>query len=339
MSFRFWRRIRLAPGITLNLSKSTASLSIGPPGAKFTISPRGNRITAGIPGTGLFYTVHDRQRAGRDGAAPTAKVRASDRLKLGFFQRLTTPAIEQRFVEGLRALNEDNTAEALSALEQSTTLPDAAWMAGFIRLRREEFDLATAHFLYALSQSEQLGTLFAKYGIAAVVNLPITEDIFAHITPGARGTRLALVEAAQLQGHREDANTHLHQLLALDASDPVVLVSFAELSLDSPHDRPLMDKVVRLTTDINNDTPVHTAVLFYRARALSALGLADAAIQVLTQANRRQKDRPAALMRQIRYHRAELYEQTGRRADARREFEKLYADDPAFEDVASKVLL
>jgi tetratricopeptide (TPR) repeat protein len=181
--------------------------------------------------------------------------------------------------------------------------------------------------------------LFAKYGIAALVNLPITEDIFAHITPGARGTRLALVEAAQLQGHREDANTHLHQLLALDASDPVVLVSFAELSLDSPHDRPLMDKVVRLTTDINNDTPVHTAVLFYRARALSALGLADAAIQVLTQANRRQKDRPAALMQQIRYHRAELYEQTGRRADARREFEKLYADDPAFEDVASKVLL
>jgi len=24
MSFRFWRRVRLAPGVTLNLSKSTA---------------------------------------------------------------------------------------------------------------------------------------------------------------------------------------------------------------------------------------------------------------------------------------------------------------------------
>ena len=57
MSFRFWRRVRLAPGVTLNLSKSTASLSFGPPGAKYTISPRGNRATAGIPGTGLFYTV------------------------------------------------------------------------------------------------------------------------------------------------------------------------------------------------------------------------------------------------------------------------------------------
>ncbi|QCQ22117.1 DUF4236 domain-containing protein [Desulfoglaeba alkanexedens ALDC] len=30
MSFRFWRRIRIAPGVTLNLSKSAGSLSFGP---------------------------------------------------------------------------------------------------------------------------------------------------------------------------------------------------------------------------------------------------------------------------------------------------------------------
>jgi len=68
MSFRFWRRIRLAPGITLNLSKSTASLSLGSRGAKYTIIPRGNRATAGLTGTGLFYTVRDSKRAGLGGA-------------------------------------------------------------------------------------------------------------------------------------------------------------------------------------------------------------------------------------------------------------------------------
>lgn len=46
MPFRFWRRIRLAPGVNLNLSRSTASLSLGPQGAKYTISPRGKRATA-----------------------------------------------------------------------------------------------------------------------------------------------------------------------------------------------------------------------------------------------------------------------------------------------------
>jgi Protein of unknown function (DUF4236) len=57
MGFRFWRRIGLAPGISLNLSKSGASLSFGPPGARYTIGTHGVRATAGIPGTGMFYTV------------------------------------------------------------------------------------------------------------------------------------------------------------------------------------------------------------------------------------------------------------------------------------------
>jgi hypothetical protein len=73
MSFRFWRRIRVAPGVTLNLSKSTASLSLGPRGAKYTISPRGNRVTAGLPGTGLFYTVQAPRRPLAAHAPPVAR--------------------------------------------------------------------------------------------------------------------------------------------------------------------------------------------------------------------------------------------------------------------------
>ena len=74
MSFRFWQRIRLAPWITLNLSKSSASLSVGPPGAKYTIGPRGHRVTAGLPGSGLFYTVHAPHggSGGRRAKAPAA---------------------------------------------------------------------------------------------------------------------------------------------------------------------------------------------------------------------------------------------------------------------------
>ncbi|RMF45188.1 MAG: DUF4236 domain-containing protein [Deltaproteobacteria bacterium] len=52
MSFRFLRRIRIAPGVTLNLSKSGGSLSFGPRGSKFTIGPRSKRATPGIPATG-----------------------------------------------------------------------------------------------------------------------------------------------------------------------------------------------------------------------------------------------------------------------------------------------
>lgn len=339
MAFRFWRRVRLAPGVTLNLSKSNASLSFGPRGAKYTISPRGNRATAGLPGTGLFYTVHDRNRAGRGGAAPAPSVPQRDRLKLGFFQRLMTPAEEKRFIDGIRALNDGDQDAALSALEEAGDLPDAAWMAGMIRLRREEFDRARAHFEHALARLGDLGALFGKYEIAAQASLPITSDIFAHIFPRERGTRLALVEIAQLQGRHADAMAHVERLLQIDASDPVVLSSFAELALDTPDDKALMDRVVRATVHVENETPVDTAILLYRGRALAALGMPDAAIDVFTMASRRRKNRPGGLLHQIRYDRAVLYEQIGRAAQARREFERLYAEDHGLEDVRARLNL
>jgi tetratricopeptide (TPR) repeat protein len=340
MAFRFWRRVRLAPGVTLNLSKSTASLSFGPRGAKYTISPRGNRATAGIPGTGLFYTVHDRSRsAGRAGAPVTPQVAKRDKLSLGFFQRLVTPAPERRFVDGIRALNDGDLENALTALEEAGHLPDAAWMAGMIRLQREDFGPAEAHFQHGLDNLAELGQLFEKYDIAAHASLPVTADVYAHVLPRERGTRLALVESAQFQGQHRKAMTHIERLLEIDDTDPVVLLSFAELALDIPDDRQLWDRVVRATTHVDNVTPVDTAILLYRARALKLLGMPDAAIDVLTQANRRRKDRPEGLLLQIRYDRAVLYEEAGQRARARSEFERIYAADPGFEDIRSRLVI
>src|SRR5436189_2120800 len=56
MGFRFFKRVNILPGVTLNLSKSGGSVSAGPHGARVTLGPQGSRVTLGIPGTGLFYT-------------------------------------------------------------------------------------------------------------------------------------------------------------------------------------------------------------------------------------------------------------------------------------------
>lgn len=53
---RLFRRVRLAPGITLNLSGSGPSVSLGVRGTHLTVGRSGVRRTVGIPGTGLFYT-------------------------------------------------------------------------------------------------------------------------------------------------------------------------------------------------------------------------------------------------------------------------------------------
>jgi len=65
MGWRFRRRIRLAPGLHLNVSKSGLGISAGPRGAKIGIGPRGMHRSLGLPGTGIHY-----REEWRPGASP-----------------------------------------------------------------------------------------------------------------------------------------------------------------------------------------------------------------------------------------------------------------------------
>ena len=55
MGFRFYRRIKILPGIHINLGKRGASVSVGPRGAKMTFGTKGAKTSVGIPGTGIRY--------------------------------------------------------------------------------------------------------------------------------------------------------------------------------------------------------------------------------------------------------------------------------------------
>ena len=54
MAWNFRKRVKVAPGVTLNFSKNGVSTTIGPKGANINISKRGVYGNAGIPGTGLY---------------------------------------------------------------------------------------------------------------------------------------------------------------------------------------------------------------------------------------------------------------------------------------------
>ncbi|PRD67669.1 DUF4236 domain-containing protein [Malikia spinosa] len=338
MSFRFFRRISIAPGITLNLSMSGVSMSVGPSGAKFTVGTRGTRATIGLPGTGLSYSVSDPLGKAKSGTQRRPDpVPASRRPSLGFFKRLITPAHEESFVDGLAALSDGQEAEALrlmeAALDQDATMADAAWLAGFMRLKLEHFDTAARHFQRALQQSQTLSQMFGQYGLTPRIGLPVTPEVTAALQPNAHSALLGLVEALQLQGKDSEAMAHLETLLARQADDPVALASYAELVLDT-EDRSRWQKVVELTAPVGNETAIHTAVLLLRGKALVKLGMDHAAEGVFTTALRRTKDRAETLLREIRYQRALVFERLGKRVQARRELELVYAEDPGFEDVA-----
>jgi len=55
MGWFFRKSFRILPGIRLNVGKRT-SVSIGPPGIKYNIGSGRDRLTVGVPGTGLYHT-------------------------------------------------------------------------------------------------------------------------------------------------------------------------------------------------------------------------------------------------------------------------------------------
>ncbi len=56
MGFRFSKRIRLHKLVNLNVSKGGVGMSVGVPGARFSVNSKGrSQASVGIPGTGLSY--------------------------------------------------------------------------------------------------------------------------------------------------------------------------------------------------------------------------------------------------------------------------------------------
>lgn len=56
MGFRFQRRIRIAPGVRLNLSKSGVGASVGRTGLRLGLDAKRRKyFSVGLPGTGLSY--------------------------------------------------------------------------------------------------------------------------------------------------------------------------------------------------------------------------------------------------------------------------------------------
>ncbi len=62
---RLFRRFRVAPGVTVNLSKGGLSTSLGVRGAHVTLGRRGVRQSVGLPGSGLYLVKQTPYHVGR----------------------------------------------------------------------------------------------------------------------------------------------------------------------------------------------------------------------------------------------------------------------------------
>jgi hypothetical protein len=126
MGFRFRRRIRLLPGIAINLSKTGASLSVGGPGATVNFGRRGTRTTLGIPGTGISYTTLHSSRGGRRSRSAEAQARAQFAQMQQDFERSAArfPAMKKKGEELIALAGPERGARLQHILNEMTDVID-----------------------------------------------------------------------------------------------------------------------------------------------------------------------------------------------------------------------
>ena len=216
MGLRFWKRVQILPGVTINFSRGLPSVSIGPRGAKLTVGPHGTRATVGLPGTGLFYTEKLDKKPPR---APRTK-------------RIEAPETLVGVLDAACDLVEDGKeTEALARLEARPAKlrhADLSFLSGLLHLRTGD-DATAASELGIAAASPDMGDLFVATGIDLDLQLPITEDRVVVIRPDPKGALLAWVEALQRLGRIDEARAALRAALAKEPGDELLTLSLEDL--------------------------------------------------------------------------------------------------------------
>ena len=364
MGFRFFKRIKLLPGVTLNVGKSGPSVSVGPRGAKATIGAKGISSSLGIPGTGASYqkklvswgktggkTTASRStaskttsRQSRPVATPAANAPQSstqndyEKLNLGFFAKLVCSKEEKALAKGVQACLLNDYAGSEPHLKQALPLPDAAFTLGTVYLNTERYEEAEKLFALAEQTPNRIGEFYQKYTLGMTFHLAVSPFYEADFPPCVLVSYLSHVEMLQQMKRYSDACKLLLELQKRFPDNLDVIISWADIVLENePNNEEKMNELVNMTKNLDNDSYAHAVLLMYKAEAFDNLGMTDAAITTLTNTMRKKADRPKEFLLELQYQRGVLYQKAGKNAQALKDFNAVYVEDPTYANVAQLI--
>jgi tetratricopeptide (TPR) repeat protein len=200
--------------------------------------------------------------------------------------------------------------------------------AGLLSAQTGDIDAAIRHLEKVVASDQVLpDTLIEKYAPGGGLAIPVTENVAVELPFGSLAAALTLAEVYQRNDRLDEAIGLLQQLVEVEPH-PFLILSLCDLYADAG----AWDEIVDVAAGTTNDDDVGLQVRLYQARAFTEQGMPDAALEAYKDALRSKKRNPL-LLREARYQRARLYLQSGKRAQGRKELEKLYAEAPAFRDV------
>jgi tetratricopeptide (TPR) repeat protein len=340
MGFRVYKSVKLGKGVRLNLSKSGIGISAGVPGARYSVHSSGRTVkTVGVPGSGVYYRKDSYSKGGRESrssAAPAPTAVAPSYPKAS----VLAPKAEKVFVQGVTAYMQGLYADALTAFQDVEARDSGSehvgeeLFAGMCLVGLERIPEAIPYLEAALSSDFSIpDPLMSKYGIGGAMGIGVTSAVSVTVPMSNLAVALILAEAYQRTDQRHKAVELLESLGAEAPGEPVFSLSLADLYFEANQ----WDDVVRVTEGIQtNEDDVTLSILMFRAYALNELGMSDAALALSKEALRTKKRNPD-LLRFARYIRGRAYEKAGKANMARKEYEKVYAEDANYSDVAERL--
>lgn len=349
MGFRLQRRIKIAPGLNVNVSKRGLGVSAGPRGAKASIGPRGARTSVGMPGTGVRYekrypkksTTPGKPAAGKKANAPQAPPSPSvpPALQVGSIAKSLKRPDEKAFISGCQSLINGDEAGCLTnlydALRANPECFDAYLIAAILMYKAGDTKTARSYFEKIVLSSDvkypYIDSYLGRDTMTLVV--PITGNISGTLGTDTRTAYLLLAEIYQEQGFSEHAVSLLRQAMSRGYTDNLVKISLLELLNDLERD----DEIIAIAQGTENVDNTTLAMIFYLGQAMARKGYLEAAREVLKKAVSKKKDRDPELINEARYVLAMNYEQEGKKAMAVKQYQTILSEDFDFRDVKQKV--
>ncbi len=329
MGFRMRKSIQLMPGVRLNMSRSGLGISAGVKGFRVTQRADGTlQRTVSIPGTGLSHverldggkSASSRSTGPQTASTPAQAQPAQRRKKPGWF----APRVEKDLYAAMSASDVDRVEKI--ARSQERYVVAAASLAGLLRMQAEQVQAASDMLMLVWSSGQDPASdpFIQKY-VSVSFDLVLAPGVSAPLSLSRNTVGLALAELLQLQNCRVEAVDIVEQLEPTAASAISLAELYAELARWAD--------VVELTDEITNQDDLTALLCVFRGVALRELGYYEAARAAFQEALKT-KQRTPLIRHRAWLERARCYEREGKRSLARKDLERILAEDSTYAGLA-----
>ena len=316
------KSFKVAPGVRLNVSKSGFGASVGGKGGRYSVHSSGRRTVSA--GSGLIPGVYYQQSVGggRSGRAQAPSQVPAKAPKPGLFapkgEKELYNAIKAQNVGAIRAVGDAHPDFRLSSYS----------LAGLMLLDDDSAQAKSLLTTVFEAGGEPARDAFVTKYLATRIELPIAAGVSAALPVSRDAIGLALAELRQEDGDLPGAIDVVERL----EPSTYTAVSLAELYLLA--DRP--DEVIELTEGVTNEDDATAILLVFRGAAFRRQGFHDAAHETLKEALR-SRSRAAPIRHLAFSERADNYLAQGKKAMARKDLERILAEDSDYEGVRERL--